>query len=171
MKTWEQVSAEMQLNGTPLSALGYCRIASDEARKGMIPAPPEASDAKYIEVSAEVRYWEDAEVDGHEDIDGTLIPFREGDLWKPVIRLEDGVVLNWPPMTTARIHYKVCDQGEYWLLDQDQNRIGKWCGDYVPDDFLCHLDKGYGDYIIFRVDENGKIVGWKKPTVTMSEWS
>lgn len=32
MKNWDDVSAQMQLNGTPLSALGYCRIAFDEGR-------------------------------------------------------------------------------------------------------------------------------------------
>jgi len=32
MKNWDDVSAQMQLNGTPLSVLGYCRIAFDEGR-------------------------------------------------------------------------------------------------------------------------------------------
>ncbi|HDV6155981.1 TPA: hypothetical protein RJN95_006545, partial [Pseudomonas aeruginosa] len=52
--------------------------------------------ATYIEVSAEVRYWEDAKINGKEDSDGSLVPFRRGDLWCPVICLEDGLVMNWP---------------------------------------------------------------------------
>ena len=50
----------------------------------------------YIEVSAEVRYWEDATVNGTEDSAGSLIPLRSGDLWRPVIRLSDGMVMDWP---------------------------------------------------------------------------
>lgn len=52
--------------------------------------------AHYLEISAEVSYWEDANVNGVDDIHGTLIPLREGNLWAPVIRLSDGVILNWP---------------------------------------------------------------------------
>ena len=40
--------------------------------------------ATYIEVSAAVRYWEDATVNGTEDTDGALIPMREGHKWAPV---------------------------------------------------------------------------------------
>ena len=83
--------------------------------------------AVYLEVEAEVRYWEDATVNGQEDADGTLIPFKFGTLWTPVIRLSDGKVMSWPEGTTADIHYKVCDAGEYWLADED-GRIAKWGG-------------------------------------------
>lgn len=128
-------------------------------------------EAKYIEVQAEVRYWEDAEVNGIEDAEGTLIPFRRGDLWCPVIRLSDGAIIAWPKDTTASIHYKVCDAGEYWLLDKEQNRIGKYQGDYVPDSFLCHGDECYGDYIIFDVGADGKIMGWREPSVNADRWA
>ena len=125
--------------------------------------------ATYIEVEAEVRYWEDATVNGQEDTTGTLMPFRFGDKWCPTIRLEDGWIVNWPEGTAADIHYKVCDQGEYWLRDEEK-RIAKWSGYYVPNDFLCHGDQGYGDYIIFKVDESGLIQGWKVPEVDPDEW-
>lgn len=126
--------------------------------------------AAYIEVSAEVRYWEDATVNGKEDTDGTLIPLRFGDTWKPVIRLDDGQILDWPVGTEAAVCYKVCDQGEYWLHDKDGNRIAKWKGYYVPDDFLCHGDQGFGDYIIFEVGQDGKIKGWQRPMLEPGEW-
>ena len=63
---------------------------------------------------------------------------------------------------------KVCDQGEYWLLDSERKRVAKWGGDYVPDDFLCHGDRGYGDYIIFKVGADGVIAKWRAPEVEMA---
>jgi hypothetical protein len=123
--------------------------------------------AEYIEVSAEVRYWEDATVNGQEDTDGSLIPFKSGLLWKPVIRIADGVVMNWPQGTVASIHYKVCDAGEYWLLDAEKKRIAKASGYYVPDG-LCHGDTGCGDYIIFDVDGSGQIAKYSKPDIELS---
>lgn len=123
------------------------------------------SQAKFIEVSAEVRYWEDAAVNGQEDSDGRMIPCRVENFWKPLISLETGQILNWPLGTTADIHYKVCDAGEYWLLDSALQRIGKWSGFYVPNKFLCHGDHGYGDYIILRVGQDGIVQNWKQPEV------
>jgi hypothetical protein len=129
-------------------------------------------DAKYLLVSAEVRYWEDARVNGVEDVDGSLVPHRsqDGKAWEPIIRLEDGQILEWPQGTTARIHYKVCDAGLYYLLNEGKEQIARWRGDYVPDDFLCHGDIGYGDYIIFKVSEDGKIENWRCPEITVDEW-
>ena len=127
--------------------------------------------AVYIEVSANVRYWEDAEVNGIEDKDGTLIPFRYGDLWKPMIRLSDGLVMDWPENTQADIHYKVCDAGEYWLCDENKKRISKWNGWSVPNAFLCHGKNGYGDYIIFKVGTDGIIIDWREPIIyEIEEW-
>ena len=125
--------------------------------------------AIYIEVSAAVRYWDDATVNGQVDTDGRLMPLIQGSYWVPIIRLADGQIMNWPKGTTADVHYKVCDQGEYWLRDEEK-RIAKWSGYYVPNDFLCHGDQGYGDYIIFKVDESGLIQGWKVPEVDPDEW-
>lgn len=119
----------------------------------------------YIEVSAKVRYWDDSTVNGIEDSVGSLIPFKIGDLWRPVIRLSDGMVMDWPVGTEADIHYKVCDAGEYWLLDGNRQRIGKWAGFYVPDEFLCHGDTGYGDYIILKVGVDGLVENWRQPDV------
>ena len=55
----------------------------------------------HLHVVAEVRYWEDSSVNGQDDTEGTLIPFRDGETWRPVIRLEDGVLVNWPEGMTA----------------------------------------------------------------------
>lgn len=111
-------------------------------------------------VDARVRYWEDAEVNGVDDADGSLIPCREGNSWKPSIELATGKILGWPVGTTADIHYKVCDDGDYWLADSEGNKLYKWAGDYVPDRLLCVGESGYGDYIILKVLEDGRIADW-----------
>lgn len=125
--------------------------------------------AHYIEVEAGVRYWEDAELDGIPDEKG-LIPLREGDAWKPVIHLDTGRVSDWPQGLAADVHYKVCDAGLYWLQDENGKRIATWNGYYVPNDFLCIGDNGYGDYIIFKIGDDGIIKGWKRPVIDESEW-
>lgn len=125
--------------------------------------------AKFIEVEAGVRYWEDASINGAEDTDGK-VPFRKGDVWCPVIELQTGQVQNWPVGVEANIHYKVCDAGQYWLLDENNQRIAKWKDYYVPNDFLCVKDNGYGDYIIMKIDGEGKIKNWKQPYIDEEEW-
>lgn len=124
----------------------------------------------FIEVRAEVRYWEDATVNDVEDTDGTMIPCRAGNLWAPIIRLEDGQIMEWPQGIHADVHYKVCDQGEYWLLDANGTRIAKWRGHYVPDSFLCHGDRGYGDYIILQIEDTGRIQQWRTPEIDPEQW-
>ncbi len=122
-------------------------------------------EAFYIEVSAEVRYWDDAIINGVRDTEGNLIPHRKDKLWCPVIRLSDGFVLDWPEGTTANVCFKVCDQGEYWLLDENRNRIAKWSDDYVPNRFLCPGDEGYGDYIILMIGADGMVEKWEPPKI------
>lgn len=129
------------------------------------------NDATHLHVEAEVRYWEDATVNDVRDVEGTLVPFRNGEKWCPVIRLADGVVENWPAGTTADVYYKVCDQGEYWLANAEGKRLFKWRGDYVPDAWLAHGDeRGYGDYIILDIDANGRIQHLNTPVFVADEW-
>ncbi len=127
-------------------------------------------EVEFLQVEAEVRYWEDATVNGVQDDEGSLIPLRRGDLWCPVIRLRDGQIMEWPAGVVASIHYKVCDQGQYWLWDAAGSRVAEYNGDYVPDSFLCHGDRGYGDYIIFDVGGDGMIQGWAKPKPDPDDW-
>lgn len=115
-------------------------------------------EVKYLQVHAGVRYWEDATVNGVEDEEGLLIPFRTSDTWSPIIDIDNGVILEWPEGTTADIHYKVCDDGTYKLLDENKKSIKKIDG-YVPN-IMCPEDNGFGDYIIMVVDEKGKINNW-----------
>ncbi len=128
------------------------------------------SEATHIEVEAEVRYWEDARVNGVIDEDGSRIFGREGNLWKVRIDLLDGIVQDWPAGDSAEIHYKVCDQGLYWLTDASGNRLAKWRGHYVPNDFLCHGSEGFGDYIILNVAVGGGIEGYCTPRINLEQW-
>lgn len=111
-----------------------------------------------IHVDAGVRYWEDASVNGVEDKEGDLIPCRSGDRWSPIIEIDTGEILNWEDGKSAVIHYKVCDDGIYKVMDNDGN-FHELDEDYVPD-FLGIEDSGYGDYIIMNVDEKGIIQNW-----------
>lgn len=119
-------------------------------------------EVKYLQVIADVRYWEDATVDGVEDEEGSLIPCRSGDSWIPMIDLDSGKIINWTEGVVTKIHYKVCDAGRYQLLNKDQ-RIVKEIKGYVPN-IMCPVGNGYGDYIIMNVDENGLIENWS-PTL------
>lgn len=90
---------------------------------------------------------------------------REGDNWCPVIDLESGTILHWPKGVTADIHYKVCDEGSYSLLDAEMKEVAHRFG-YVPD-IMCPGGTGYGDYVIMNIDGAGKIEGW---TIDLSDW-
>lgn len=111
-------------------------------------------DVHYLLAECEVRYWEDAEIDGVEDTDGTLTPCREGNLWKPLIELHTGKIVNWKQGVKAKIHFKICDAGTYRLLDEEQKIIQSIDG-YVP------RMLGGGDYAIMDIDENGIIQKWR----------
>ena len=113
---------------------------------------------KMLKIRAGVRYWEDATVNGIEDEKGELIPCRVGDNWCPVIDIESGIIRNWEIGKKADVHFKVCDDGDYWLCDGNGDELLHKDG-YVPD--MLDLDgESYGDYIILNIDENGKIEGW-----------
>lgn len=115
-------------------------------------------DVKFLQVEAGVRYWEDATVNGIEDEEGDLVPCRVGDDWRPTIELETGKIINWEIGKKADIHYKVCDDGRYTLLDEENKEIIT-VEDYVISD-LAIGESGFGDYIIMQVNEEGIIKDW-----------
>lgn len=127
-------------------------------------------EAEYIEVDAAVRYWEDAIVNDVEDDDGSRIPGRDGDAWKVRIHLETGKIDNWPKGVRARLHYKVCDAGLYWLQDINGCRIAQWSGSYVPTAFLCQGGQSHSDYIIMNIDSDGLIEKYKRPDINEEKW-
>lgn len=114
---------------------------------------------KYLRVEAGVRYWEDGTVNGIEDAEGDLIPCRIQDAWCPIIDVENGLIVDWEQGKTATVHYKICDDGIYTLLDENHKEVLFYEG-YVPS-CLQIDDNGYGDYIIISIDENGFIKNWE----------
>lgn len=112
-------------------------------------------DIKYLAIKVAVRYDE-------EDIPNDF-PFRDGDTWGPVIDFDNGQILDWPKGIECKMHMKICDEGSYYLLDENKNTVLSIEEDYVPK-VMCPGGSGYGDYIIMNIDENGKIANWK-PTI------
>ena len=115
-------------------------------------------DVEYLFVEAVVKYWQDGIIDGIQDNDGNM-PCRVGNIWKPLINVNTGKIINWKQGTTASIHYKVCDDGIYKLLDANMELIKK-IRDYVPR-MLSPKEEGWGDYIIMDIDADGQIQHWK----------
>lgn len=123
---------------------------------------------KYLRARCGVRYWEDGTINDVEDKDGSLIPLRRGTAadnddtgggdWCPTIDLDTGIIKDWPAGVVANLHYKVCDDGDYELLDADFGLVKKIDG-YVPM-MMCPLDDGDGDYVIMQIDGTGQIANW-----------
>ena len=125
-------------------------------------------EVRFLKVSAQVRYWDDAEINGDNDESGCNVPFKNGDLWEPIIDIENGFIVDWPVGTEAKFHFKVCDAGQYYLLDKDLVVKASILDGYVPNG-LCHGDTGFGDYIILDVASDGKIKGYQNK-VEASDW-
>ena len=115
-------------------------------------------DIKTLIVEANVRHWEDASIDGEEDTEGVLTPCRKGELWNPIIDIDKGIITNWKAGVMADIHFKVCDEGTYTVLD-DKGDVVKKIEGYVPT-ILCPSENGFGDYIIMIIEADGKIKNW-----------
>lgn len=148
----------------------------------------EPSDVKYLKIDVGPRYWEDSEINGVDDISWDeqsegmqpRMPFAtyneekaathkgESYRWELTIDLTEGKILDWPVGLTAKIHYKICDDGTYYLMDENKNiLIEKNC--YVPD-ILAYQCDGWGDYIIMTIDENGKILNYpQNPSYLIQE--
>jgi len=76
-----------------------------------------------------------------------------------VIDIDSGIITNWKQGVKAEVHYKVCDEGSYYLQDAEGNTILSIEQDYVPK-IMCPNKNSYGDYIIMNIDENGQIANW-----------
>lgn len=124
----------------------------------------------YLEVKAGVRYWEDATINGVEDTEGDLIPCRNGDYWEPKIEIQTGVIINWDKGKTADIHFKVCDDGSYFLYGHGGQLYFSIEDDYVPK-CLSPGGDGYGDYIIMKVNEAGLVENWKFNNTHLQDFS
>ena len=114
----------------------------------------------HLKAFMDVRYWEDAEVDGVDESDEEpLIPFYSPNGWQIFVDLETGKIDGWPKGVTAKTHYKVADAGIYSLLNAAGEVVVErdW---YVPSMLYPNAD-GFGDYVILNINEDGIIKDWK----------
>lgn len=112
-----------------------------------------------LKVIANIRYWEDTEINWKEDTeDWDNIPCKIDEKWCPIIDTETWIIENWEKWKIARVHYKVCDECS-WELYDNEKLISSLYNNYVPNT-LCPWDEGYWDYIIMNIDENWKIEDW-----------
>jgi hypothetical protein len=110
-------------------------------------------------VQAEVRYFEDAYLNGEKCTDDTPFPGRVGDKWEIRIDTETGKIHNWPVNTTAKTSFKVCDRCSWQLWGDGKDPVVECQNQYVPD-ILSPNYESYGDYICMEVDAEGTIKGW-----------
>ena len=114
---------------------------------------------KYILADFGVRYYEDAEVNGvEENEDEPKIPCIKDDRWVIKVDVDNGRITNWEKGTTAKVYYKVCDDGEYTIVDSE-DKIIKCIHSYVPSIFAID-DDGFGDYVYMTINEEGFIENW-----------
>ena len=137
-------------------------------------------EVKYLQVDAGVRYYEDTVVNGVDDVSlydckGDGVPnvpcvvrvkdkpesciYSDHYRWRPLIDVGNGQSVNWRKGVTAEVHYKVCDEGVYCLLDNNKQPVVR-IESYVPA-LLDAYAEGYGDYIVFSVDADGYIKDWE----------
>ena len=113
-------------------------------------------DFAYVGVSVAVRYDdEDMPYD---------FPGRIDKMWHATIDIDEGVIKGWPEGKSGEFEMKVCDQGDYRLLDREFNLVKRIEDDYVPNALI---PGEYGDYIHLKINEFGVITNWpKNPEVT-----
>jgi hypothetical protein len=108
-------------------------------------------DVKMVKMDVAVRYDE-------EDMPNNF-PWRKGDMWSVIIDIDKGQILDWPEGVAKDIYMKVCDQGSYYLLDEQGNTVASIENDYVPHGVI---PGQYGDYIDFKIQSDGTIKNWNR---------
>jgi len=122
----------------------------------------EISYPRYLKVVANPRYLEDTYLNGKEDKEGEICIYdNDKQILDFVIDMVEGKILNWNNTQGAKIHYKIADEGKYYLIEyisQHMYSIKKEYSSYYVVDELLAIDRnGYGDYMIMEVDKNGYI--------------
>jgi len=106
---------------------------------------------KKVRVEVAVRYDD-------EDIPYDF-PLRNGDMWIGTIDVDNGKIIDWPQGESGELSMKICDEGSYYLLDENDNVVLSIEEDYVPNKLLPGT---YGDYIDLKINEEGIITNWMR---------
>ena len=130
----------------------------------------------FLEVVAHPQYFEDSVLNGGSDVCGKMPCIKDSEFnfgekcWNPIINLEAGIIENWEVGNYAYIAYKICDDGAYFLRNEEGARVLKWNDWYVPESYLSQNEEGRGDYIFMEIEENGHIKDWVNPEFDRSKW-
>ncbi len=116
----------------------------------------------YLRVSVGARYYEDAKLNGIEDAEKKM-PCIIENYWCPLIDIDSGRILNWEEGNKADLHYKVCDNGKYSLMNAYFEVLKDFTG-YVPS-IMSPNGESFGDYIIMKIDEKGFIENWNPSSI------
>lgn len=108
---------------------------------------------KTLLISAQFRHVGDTEDD---DVP-TDFPLLTGSMWNAYIDVDTGVIRDWPEGDERSLFVKVCDQGNYSLLDDAGDTVLERFDNYVPNNLV---PGEYGDYIDLKIDGSGKITNW-----------
>lgn len=117
-------------------------------------------DITHIRVTAPVRYDD-------EDIPYDF-PGRSGKTWTAEIDVATGAIRHWPKGRAGYMHMKVRDEGVYHALGADGAAVLSREDDYVPGFFP---GDHYGDYLIFNIDADGVIAGWRCDPSDLEDWA
>jgi hypothetical protein len=117
---------------------------------------------RYLKIEANPRYLEDTYLNEKEDEKGEICIYdNTTGMLDFIIDMVEGKILGWDNTQEAKIHYKIVDEGKYYLIEyiaQYMYVIRKeYYSCYVVDELLVINDKGYGDYMIMEVDKDGYI--------------
>lgn len=130
-------------------------------------------EVRYLKCHLYVRYFEDVEISTipniKENSNPPMFGFKHDEEVKAyyldwMINLNEGKIVDWnsdgtlKDDTIVKTHYKVVDQGIYWLLDEDKSELCKTSG-YTPK-ILGQDEDGFGDYVYLTILPDGKIKDW-----------
>lgn len=107
-------------------------------------------DVEFVEVLVPARY--------PEEIPEGLPFLDDNDVWRITIKVDSGVIQEWPSGKAFDIHWKVCDEGTYRLLAEDGELLAEITDDYVPGQII---PEG-GDYINFQINSDGQFLIWPR---------
>jgi len=77
--------------------------------------------------------------------------------WIAKIDIDTGRIADWPQGEVREMYIKVCDAGNYTLLDSAGNKLDELTQEYVPNKLV---PGEYGDYIDLKIDSDGFITNW-----------
>lgn len=143
---------DFQMGATHQHPIAYAEGVNDGRRQAIEEALKLADKFSYGMIQDQ---WQEPDTKS-----GEKIPLKSGACWQLTIDAETGIIKDWTPGMRAEVHYKVCDQFSALFKDAEGKIVVEIEDEYVPD-FMCPKEEGYGDYIIMKINGDGKIEDWE----------